>query len=146
MAPILRVGWVEPGRFSYLWMKYVTGTDLAVHCARSLQGHYDSRFGPELATGDYRLDEMGSRVFYLCGVTSPYVWEENLHVAFEASSDDSFEIDEHGFRGTVGGARRLVIPAPEPRPDLPLGENPEWYTCRNWQFAVALARRNAANR
>jgi hypothetical protein len=34
--------------FSYLWLKHVTGVNLAVHCAHCLLGEYDPRIKANL--------------------------------------------------------------------------------------------------
>ena len=67
--------------FRYLWLKYVSGVNLSVHCARCLLGEYDPRISARVK----ELHEQPLRpspYYYLCGVSKPYVWSRNFHLAF----------------------------------------------------------------
>jgi hypothetical protein len=121
--------------FRFVWLKYVTGVDLSVHCAKSLLGRYDTRIGPK-AAGDYELDESPAGVIYLCGVAKPYRWSANVHAAWAVDPDAFFSFETNGISGVVEGGRQLVIPRPVPRPALAHGEARAYFTCRNWQFAA----------
>jgi len=126
--------------FRYLWLKYVTGYNLNVHCARSLKGEYSKRIGADLVGAtSIQLDEFPADILYLCGVTTPYKWENNFHLAMRAEPDKSFEIDEHGIKMTVINA----IPLPIETGSMEhVGHaklsNKAYSTCRNWQFANFL--------
>ena len=121
--------------FRYVWLKYVAGVDLEVHCARCLLGLYDSRIGPR-AAGDFDLNQSDAQTLYLCGVSSPYRWSANVHVAWQVAEGEGFAFEENGISGRVENGRRLVIPRPVPRRALTHGEQRPYFTCRNWQFAV----------
>lgn len=122
--------------WKYLWGKYVTGVDLSVHCARCLLGEYESAFN----AGTKQLHNLQlkkkSNVFYICGVSSPFVWEQNFHLAVIESVGDVVEVERNGVRITIADARELPI-------DFSLEEckdyrkwNSRFGTCRNWQFAT----------
>lgn len=69
--------------FRYFWMKSVTGFDPSVHCARCLRGNYEKVIGSKMPTNQ-RLDLGGyteGAVLYLCGVSAPYRWASNAHLA-----------------------------------------------------------------
>ncbi len=128
------------GPFRYLWLKYVTGFNLNVHCARSLAGNYSKRVNIDL----YReklipLDEHPAKILYLCGVARPYKWEKNFHLPMRLSPGQSFEVAENGIIMTV----RNAIPLPIETISMeainhPKLSDPKYNTCRNWQFANFL--------
>lgn len=53
--------------YKYLWLKYVTGTNLSVHCARCLLGEYEERIKAYMRS-IYNLELRDAPVYYLCGV------------------------------------------------------------------------------
>lgn len=125
--------------YRYLWLKYVTGFNLNVHCARCLLGHYSSAFGYKRQPdklADVTLDEFPCRYMYLCGVTDR--WEDNLHVAFVESEGDRFTYADKYCRLEVEGARRIDI-LELPSYDLEKhGADRMYNTCRNWRFAYQI--------
>ena len=79
--------------YKYLWLKYVTGTNLSVHCARCLLGEYEVRFkGYIRSLHDIELKD--APVYYLCGVAHDRVWKHNLHIAFVAAAGQMIEVDD----------------------------------------------------
>lgn len=128
------------GKFKYLWLKYVTGVNLSVHCARCLLGEYSTAVKKDAAfTETIVLDEFSADVFYLCGVALPFVWENNFHLAFSHAPGESFEVDEQNIRCTVRNARRIPITtAAMEKVNHPRIGNKSFSTCRNWQFANQL--------
>ena len=94
--------------YKYLWLKYVTGTNLSVHCARCLLGEYEVRFkGYIRSLHDIELKD--APVYYLCGVAHDRVWKHNLHIAFVAAAGQMIEVDDEFCRLRIANARRLEI-------------------------------------
>lgn len=56
--------------FSYLWLKHVTGVNLAVHCAHCLLGEYDPRIKANL-TEISNIPLPDAPYHYLCGSAAP---------------------------------------------------------------------------
>lgn len=122
--------------WKYLWGKYVTGVDLSVHCARCLLGDYEPAFG----AGTKQLHDLQlqkkSNVFYLCGVSSPFVWEQNFHLAVIESKGDVVEVERNGVRVTIADAKELPIDFRAEECADYRKRFPRYATCRNWQFAT----------
>lgn len=126
-------------KFRYLWLKYITGVSLDRHCARCFRGYYSDQISARvLSRTDILLDEYQAKYFYLCGVSSPYRWEDNFHLAFRSKPGASIDVNEKGIRVKIADAERIDIVRRETY-DHPMGEKPEYYTCRNWQFAQMIA-------
>lgn len=125
--------------FRYLWLKYVSGIDLDVHCAECLLGDYSELVGPSLGLEghDLTLDEYQGDIFYLCGVSKPYNWERNFHLAFKLAPAEEFTVEEHGVFLTVANAQRINFEAFDARhkSTSPNRTKPVFNTCRNWIFA-----------
>ncbi len=121
-------------QFRYLWLKYVTGIDLEQHCAKCLLGNYSKHVGVTVESPlELTLDEYPAQAFYLCGVSKPYRWSNNFHLAFVFKKGSLLEVDELGVRVEIRDAKRISITQREY--DHPLAVNPIYRTCRNWQFA-----------
>ena len=126
--------------FSYLWLKYVTGFNLEQHCARCLLGEYSSafQFGRQTtALHNEELNEHAARYYYLCGVTKPYRWIKNLHVAFEYAEGEALEYKDDKTYILIENARQIPIVA-QKQYMTSHGENPSYNTCRNWRFAYQM--------
>lgn len=125
--------------FRYLWLKRVSGVDLSVHCARCLLGKYMDNISPHNPhTTDIQLD---NGVYYLCGVSLPYVWEKNFHIAFEYSEGSRIEYANNGISVVIENA--VALPISESyidRTDRNAWKK-EFRTCRNWQFAHYIKQR-----
>ncbi|MEZ6094442.1 MAG: hypothetical protein R3C03_09440 [Pirellulaceae bacterium] len=130
--PLIRVEVKQERAIRFLWLKYVTGFNPKVHCARCLIGKYSKRFPYTSGyvprqTIEGALDENNSPWIYLCAVTGR--WEWNVHIAgqYEAGSmvtysDDRIDVEIQNFKRTpIDGSK-----SPE--------AEPEFATCRNWQF------------
>lgn len=129
-------------RFRYLWLKHVTGVDLSVHCARCLKGKYMDNISPHNPhTTDIQLN---NGVYYLCGVTLPYVWEKNFHLAFEYSEGSRIEYESNGISVVIENAAALPISEEYIDQSDPNAWKKEYRTCRNWQFAHWLKQQNKA--
>lgn len=123
--------------FRYFWLKRVTGFDPAVHCARCLKGHYVSEVGTAMpVNAPIHIEADPGDVLYLCGVSAPYVWARNFHLALRV---------EHGAAVRTGcytgdvlsilGADFIAFDDTEARRRFPhLSE--AYLTCRNFQFGA----------
>lgn len=125
--------------FRYLWLKHVTGVDLSVHCARCLVGKYMDNISPRVPhTADIQLD---NGVYYLCGVSLPYIWANNFHIAFEYSEGSHIECESNGISVVIENAVALPISEEYIDQSDPNAWRKEYRTCRNWQFAHYLNHR-----
>lgn len=123
----------------YLWLKRVTGVDLSVHCARCLVGKYMDNISPSAPhTTDIALD---NGIYYLCGVSLPYVWAKNFHLAFEYCEGSRIEYESNGISVVVENAAALPISEDYIDQADPNAHRKEFRTCRNWQFAHFLNKR-----
>lgn len=125
--------------FKYLWMKYVTGVNLNVHCARCLEGTYSKRLdnkGPIALP--LPLDEVEAKYFYICGVSSPYKWENNFHLAFRYKKGSIIAGQENGIQIVIEDAEYINIEK-KAHYQHENGILRTYYTCRNWQFANQIA-------
>lgn len=119
------------GSFRYLWLKTVEDVDLSQHCARCLIGKYDDRF----KKGSFPLD-LEDKVYYLCGVSAPFKWADNFHLAFmPADAEETVSVAYNGIEIEISGARRLPIEEQYIPMAYPHAQNKAYSTCRNWQFA-----------
>ena len=125
--------------YKYLWLKYVTGTNLSVHCARCLLGEYEERFKAYMRS-IYNLELRDAPVYYLCGVAYDRIWRHNLHVAFVPAAGQEIIIDNDFCRLKIVNARRLEISTRFIDWSNPLSRRKDYHTCRNWQFASMLAK------
>ena len=125
--------------FRYLWLKYVRGIDLSVHCADCLLGDYSELVSPTfgLAGHDLTLDEYEGDIFYLCGVSKPYNWDMNFHLAFKQAKGEEFACEEHGISLAILNAQRINFEEFDARKksQSPNRTKAEFNTCRNWIFA-----------
>ncbi len=129
---------IEVGsKFRYLWLKYVVGVSLGVHCARCLKGEYSQHINKDLKQSrDFSLDEAPALAYYLCGVASPYSWEKNFHLAFRYKKGSRIRIAEHGISVKIEDAERIdILPVDLDKINSPHKDNKRYVTCRNWQFA-----------
>lgn len=121
------------GTFKYLWLKSVRDVDLSRHCARCLIGDYDGRINNRLREAhDIELD---GDVYYLCGVSQPYRWENNFHLAFRRKDGNTIDYSSNGVTVRIEGAERLPIDAKYNNQADRHYRTKSYCTCRNWQFA-----------
>ena len=123
----------------YLWLKNVKGVDLSVHCARCLKGEYIDNISPKVPHTENIVLEDG--IYYLCGVTLPYVWRKNFHLAFEYCEGESIDYESNGIHVVIENAVRLPISEEYIDQNDANAALREFSTCRNWQFAHYLKRR-----
>lgn len=120
----------------YFWGKYVDNVDLSKHCAKSLIGIYTTKFGRGFKLiENIVLDEANSKVFYICGVSKPYVWEQNFHLALMYEKGSKVELEYNGVYINAENCKVLPIDFKEEECDNELKFKREFGTCRNWQFS-----------
>jgi hypothetical protein len=123
--------------FRYFWLKTVRSFNPSVHCARCLVGDYHAQVKPDLVSGqEITLDYVEGTVLYLCGVSTPYRWANNLHLPMQVDAGVSFFLDAYtGDRVVMKGARFLPFDERAARQRFPhLGSH--FLTCRNFQFGA----------
>lgn len=124
--------------FRYLWLKRVAGVDLSVHCARCLKGQYINISPRNPHTTDIPL---ANGIYYLCGVSMPYNWAKNFHIAFEYSEGSRIEYANNGISVVIENAIELPISESYIDQTDQNAWKKEFRTCRNWQFAHYLNKR-----
>lgn len=119
--------------FSYLWLKQVFDVDLSQHCAKCLIGPYITEINKNISClHDFELNE---GIFYLCGVSHPFVWKNNFHLAFKYQLGSILDYSMNGI--TVHICNAIQIPFSIRSIDFthPKAKFKSYYSCRNWQFA-----------
>lgn len=127
--------------FRYFWGKYVNGFNLNVHCAKCLIGSYSKKIAPDKCIINAVLNEHECKYYYICGVTTPYVWRNNFHVAFVYSPNDILDYNDGHTHIIIENARQIQIIAQDYR-DTKVYGNKSFTTCRNWQFAYQMTKQN----
>lgn len=122
--------------FKYLWLKSVKGVDISQHCARCLIGDYDSRINNR--TKNTAGIKLYAEIYYLCGVTQPFVYAENFHLAFKKATGKTLKIERNGIEIVIENAEEITFSQSDIDLTLPFSNKREYYTCRNWQFANKL--------
>ena len=121
--------------FKYLWLKYVDDYDLNNHCAKSLIGNYSNKIiNKRISNTNLVLNEFNSRVYYLCGVSLPFNYDKNFHLAFKFIMGSKISIKENGIEIIIENAERIVIEKKYIYKHEN-GNKKQFNTCRNWQFA-----------
>lgn len=135
-------------RYGYLWLKEVRNVDLTQHCASALVGSYQPQVNAGRLGADLRHEPINlelshlapARAYYLCGVTRPYVWARNAHIAMEPDETaGSATFESHGLTVETSGLRRIEFSEADIDPADPNIGRAAYRTCRNWQFAHWLA-------
>jgi hypothetical protein len=124
--------------YLYFWAKRVRAVNLDHHCAKCLVGPYDKAFGRDMSINiDLELDHPEGSILYICGVTRPYRWSDNAHLAL-LIDEDAGSVCLPLVRGqtlTITGAQRLDFNDQRAVAGFSaLGS--DFTTCRNFQFAV----------
>jgi hypothetical protein len=121
--------------FMYFWGKHVKGFNSEKHCARCLSGSYEKSVSASMPLNVWREVCLSGDVLYICGVSKPYRWEKNFHIAVKNGSG---RIEKTLYNGTgiiIEDAEEIVFDGEKARIKYPnLG--PEFLTCRNFQFGV----------
>lgn len=120
----------------YLWLKSVDNVNLDFHCAKCLLGEYDDRINSEnIHFNELDLDYSNSGIYYLCGVSYPFVYSNNIHLAFMFSKGSNISISNNLFDIEISDA--VIVPFGINDIDVnhKKAKYRSYYTCRNWQFA-----------
>ena len=125
--------------FSYLWLKHVTGVNLAVHCAHCLLGEYDPRIKANLTEAE-NITLSDAPYHYLCGVSRPYVWSRNFHLAFREKEGSFLTVQCNGIFVEIENAEDVSFSMADVAPNDPHYRSKNYRTCRNWQFAYKISR------
>lgn len=127
------------GSYRYFWLKTVNNVKLDTHCSYCLVGVNDRRV---VTSGELRNLDLKDSVYYMCGVSAPYVWENNFHLAFMPSPGSRLEVfdEEKGVEVIIRDAVSLPISEEYVDPNDPNIGNEKFRTCRNWQFAHYFAK------
>jgi hypothetical protein len=123
--------------FSGLWGKYVEGFDNNKHCEPCLLGKRNHDINKHIETNtDIIIPLKEGQIFYICGVTYPYVWSNNFHLVVIGKDGGSAE--EKTFNGALFNVKDAEqIPfddVPAKQKYSHLGN--KFTTCRNFQFGV----------
>lgn len=119
-------------KFRYLWLKEVVGTSLSQHCAGCLKGTYSDIVNQYTVCETLNLE---GKVYYLCGVSQPYNWSKNAHIAFRHKPGSKFKFTNNGLTVEAEDAERIEISTRHIDRNDPHADSPRFVTCRNWQFA-----------
>lgn len=120
--------------FMYLWLKTVENVDLTKHCAKCLIGEYDKRINNTIKEKkEIVLDP--NKVYYLCGVSKPFVWRNNFHLAFKNKIGSTIKYINNGIEIVIEDAEQLPINFDYIDKNNIFANNKAYCTCRNWQFA-----------
>jgi hypothetical protein len=129
------------GGWSSLWLKAVRTVDLTQHCIESFTGE---RIDVDRKAGFQRVDlteHMPAPAFYLCGVSYPYVWENNAHaLLLPAPGEEHDVIDQPGLDLVLVGLRAVPEALGDEFIDWshPKSGQRLFHTCRNWRAAHFL--------
>lgn len=131
--------------WKFFWVKYVEGVDLSQHCQNCLLGTTSKKIRTRFIAGateevvrrDIWLNEDSARVLYFCGVSDPYVWERNFHLAVKVVEGAKLRVDEPGVQMSLINAEKLTIDELHLDRAHPMASHRSFSSCRNWQFAWA---------
>jgi hypothetical protein len=137
------------GGFSTIWLVYIQAVDLTEHCISTFIGPHSRRVERDAEEQTVLLDEHPVPLaYYLCGVTYPYSWADNAHLAFEHAPGEYWHGPAlvPGLTVTLQDARPITGWGPASIPDgTPHAGEYLYRTCRNWQCAWHLHRRLGAD-
>lgn len=119
--------------FMYIWLKNVNNVNLNQHCAKSLIGDYSPYINKNVK--EISNLELEDNIYYLCGVSKPYNWFNNFHLAFKYSEGTSFTYENNGISVEIENAIQLPISKDYIDYSLPKAHLKSYNTCRNWWFA-----------
>ncbi len=130
--------------FRYLWLKYVTGVNLNIHCAGGLKGKYSTEISNKTKSAEMVLDEHEAKAYYLCGVSTPYNWAKNFHLAFISAPGSSLLYESNGIAVNIKNVQRVQFEEYNARmqSQSEKRDRKEFYTCRNWIFANYALKNN----
>lgn len=158
---------LDPRRFVWLWMKYVTGVNGAHHCTNSLRGRYSKKLSKHRAGGGGQglgaggkgarpgepgleprivCDEQPAGSFkalYVCGVAAQGYrqrqnYPHNLHLPILPAPGHTSEFAFEEWRFTIENGVVLPIPTAAELPERYRALPPEYTTCRIFRWAVTF--------
>ena len=123
--------------FSSIWGKYVSGFDNTKHCINCLIGERNWEIKKDIQTNtDIIIPLKQNEVLYICGVTYPYEWRNNLHIVVKGKDGNNAEYtDFNGVKWQLLDAEKVYFddkPAKEKYKHLDY----KFTSCRNFQFGV----------
>ena len=130
--------------YKYLWLKYIESVDLSQHCQNTFVGLSSRKFGTRfianarapLEFNDIRLNEIiEPKAYYLCGVSDPYYWDHNFHLAFIPQKGNRLIKSGRGLELSILDAVEVKITPNFIDFRHPAAKDRDYATCRNWQFA-----------
>lgn len=122
---------VVKGSYKYVWLKYVNSVDLSQHCARCLNGTYESRINANTHSySDLKLKQ--SKYYYFCTVGQ---YETNIHIAFREKTGSKIVIDNEYCYVEISNAEQIIFDNSRIDWTLPQAAHRYYNTCRNWWFA-----------
>lgn len=121
------------GKFGYLWLKNVIDVNLNQHCAKCLIGMYNENIDANVT--HVENVELPDGIHYLCGVSSPYRWKNNFHLAFMPHKGSNVDVDYNGIHVIIEDAEQLPISFDNLDTSHPFYPKSAYRTCRCWQFA-----------
>ena len=123
-------------QWSFIWLMYVNDVDLSKHCKPCLKGYTSKKIKKWTRHEEnVCLDESEAKYYYLCGGSYPYKWENNFHLAWKEKSGASFEYSFNGITIRLKNAEMIEFSEDDIEKTQKYADRPEYYTCRNWQFA-----------
>jgi hypothetical protein len=121
----------------YFWAKHVRGFNNTKHCARCLIGSYEKSISASMPFGVWNDILLTGDALYICGVSKPYRWEKNFHLAVKNGAGRLERALYNGVKVIIEDAEEIVFDGEKARIKYPnLG--PEYITCRNFQFGVSF--------
>jgi len=125
--------------FRYFWGKTVNGFDETVHCAKCLIGDYSKQIARNmLANTELEIKLNEGQLFYICGVSEPYKWANNAHIALRQK--DGAEAKLTLYTGDIlhiRGAEQVHFDDSVAMTEY--GHKTKAFTtCRNFQFGAYL--------
>ncbi len=122
--------------FRYFWAKRVKGFDNTHHCAKCLIGSYVKAVGVNMEPQEnVEANLKPGEVLYVCGVSLPYAWKNNFHIALEEGEETITRRFYNGQEITFEGVKEIPFEGKlaferYSKKGLP------FTTCRNFQFGV----------
>ncbi len=145
---------LEPQRFMWLWMKYVTGVNDGRHCTNCLRGKYGKLLSkhnqalmemPELVLDEQPIESY-SRI-YICGVIkkgypkSNYLHNVHAAIRLQIGASDLFEFENWTLK--INNGILEAIPSELELPKQYRSLPRDYTSCRIFRWAVC-SRLNAS--
>lgn len=136
-------------RHEFFWLRSIRQVNIYACCAECFIGNRDGR----VYWGTLRKDEAFIDIdikedkkavaYYLCGLSSGYNYNKNVHVAFKPAAGETIQIDNDYYSLTITDAKQIDFAGYKPNP-------PGFFTdrqrrCRNWIFANFINDGNLLN-